>query len=126
LQRELLPLLCPLFAAPPLPEAQPHKQQAGQHSQQQPTGSDPPLSTPQRHSQRHNVAMNPAKLIIVAALVAVIVSLGSALYHLSSTRGDSAKMLKALKLRIAISVGLFVLLFVAWWLGLIAPHGLNQ
>jgi cytochrome bd-type quinol oxidase subunit 2 len=70
--------------------------------------------------------MNPAKLIIVAALVAVIASLGSALYHLSSTSGDSAKMLKALKLRIAISVGLFVLLFVAWWLGLIAPHGLNQ
>ena len=70
--------------------------------------------------------MNPAKLIIVAALVAVIASLGSALYHLSSTSGDSAKMLKALKLRICISVGLFVLLFVAWRLGFIAPHGLAQ
>jgi hypothetical protein len=70
--------------------------------------------------------MNPAKLIIVAALAAVIASLGSALYHLSSTNGDSAKMLKALKLRIGISVGLFVLLFVAWRLGLIAPHGIAQ
>ena len=70
--------------------------------------------------------MNPAKLIIVAALVAVIASLGSALFHLSSARGDSAKMLKALKLRIGISVGLFILLFVAWRLGLIAPHGMPQ
>ena len=50
--------------------------------------------------------------------------LGSALFHLSRTGGDSRKLFRSLALRVGLSVGLFILLMVAWALGLITPHGL--
>jgi Protein of unknown function (DUF2909) len=65
------------------------------------------------------------KLLIVVILIAIIASLGSGLFHLVSDRGESKKMVHALTLRIALSVALFILLFVAWHQGLIAPHGLK-
>ena len=36
------------------------------------------------------------------------------------------RMVKALTIRIGISIGLFALLFVMWWLGWIEPHGLDR
>jgi putative copper export protein len=63
------------------------------------------------------------KYFIVLVLVLIIASLGKALYHLSSSKpGDSGKMLKALTWRIGLSVGLFVLLIVAYFLGWISPQ----
>jgi len=63
------------------------------------------------------------KLLIVAVLIAVVVSLGSGLRHLVKDDGQSRKrMVNALTVRIALSVLLFVLLFVAWRTGLITPH----
>ena len=65
-------------------------------------------------------------LLIVLSLAAVIASLGFGLFHLS--RGgadDSRKMARALTIRIAVSVVLFLLLMLAWYLGLISPHGLD-
>jgi Protein of unknown function (DUF2909) len=44
---------------------------------------------------------------------------------LGSGKGDSGKMLRALTLRIALSLLLFLLLMIAWRAGLIAPHGLQ-
>ncbi len=64
------------------------------------------------------------KVVIILILVAIVASLGSALFHLSSGRGDSRKMFRSLALRVGLSVGLFILLMVAWALGLITPHGL--
>jgi len=69
--------------------------------------------------------MNWVKIVIVALLVAIIVSLGNALYHLSSGKGDSRKLLRALTVRIALSLLLFVLLMIAWRAGLIAPRALQ-
>jgi len=66
------------------------------------------------------------KLLIIAVLIAIIVSLGSGLFHLVKDHGRSDRMVKALTVRIALSVALFVLLFIAWQQGLIAPHGLGQ
>jgi hypothetical protein len=65
-------------------------------------------------------------LLIVCALAAVVLSLGSGLFHLARGRGeeDSRKLARALTVRIAISLALFVLLMLAWHFGLIAPHGL--
>jgi len=62
----------------------------------------------------------------VCALAAVVLSLGSGLFHLARGRGeeDSRKLARALTVRIAISLALFVLLMLAWHFGLIAPHGL--
>jgi cytochrome bd-type quinol oxidase subunit 2 len=68
--------------------------------------------------------MDLTRLLIVVALVAIIASLGSALFQLSRGTGDSQKMLRALTWRIGLSVGLFLLLLLAWRMGLIRPHGL--
>jgi Protein of unknown function (DUF2909) len=68
--------------------------------------------------------MDLTKLIIVVALIAIIGSLGSALFQLSRGTGDSQKMLRALTWRISLSVGLFLLLLLAWRMGYIRPHGL--
>jgi len=67
--------------------------------------------------------MDIARLLIIAVLFAIIFSLGSALFQLSRGKGDSSKMLKALTWRIALSVGLFLLLLAAWKMGLIRPNG---
>jgi len=64
------------------------------------------------------------KVLIVLMLVAVVASLGMALFHLASGRGDSDKMFRSLVLRVGLSLGLFALLMAAWALGLITPHGL--
>jgi len=64
------------------------------------------------------------RVVIIVVLIAIVASLGTALFHLSSGRGDSRKLLRALLIRIGLSVGLFLLVMLAWWAGLIAPHGL--
>jgi succinate dehydrogenase/fumarate reductase cytochrome b subunit len=66
------------------------------------------------------------KVLIVACLIAIVVSLGSGLFHLVNDKGESKKMVRALTLRIALSVALFVLLFIAWSQGMIEPHGLGR
>jgi hypothetical protein len=53
-----------------------------------------------------------------------VISLGTALYHLGSGKGDSKKLLRALTIRIALSVVLFAVLMIAWRAGLITPRGL--
>jgi len=62
------------------------------------------------------------KILIVAVLLAIIVSLGSGLFHLVKDEGQSKRMVNALTVRIVLSVLLFILLFIAWSQGLIAPH----
>jgi undecaprenyl pyrophosphate phosphatase UppP len=63
------------------------------------------------------------KFLIIAMLLLIIGSLGKALFHLSQrTPGDSRKMVKALTWRISLSVGLFVLLMVAYYNGWITPQ----
>lgn len=64
------------------------------------------------------------RIVVLIALAAIVVSLGSALYHLSrGTQQDSAKMARALTVRIVLSIALFALIMLAWYTGLIAPHG---
>ncbi len=66
------------------------------------------------------------KFLIVACLIAIVVSLGSGLFHLVNDKGESKRMVRALTIRIALSVALFILLFIAWSQGLIQPHGLGR
>jgi len=70
--------------------------------------------------------MDLIRLLILAMLAAILISLGTALYHLASGKGDSGRMLHALTVRITLSVLLFVLLMIAWRAGLIAPRGLAR
>lgn len=71
--------------------------------------------------------MQPIKILIVIVLFAIVGSLGSALFHLSRGKSeeDSRKMARALTIRIGLSLGLFILLMLAWSAGLIKPTGLH-
>ena len=64
------------------------------------------------------------KTLVVILLLIVILSLGTALYHLVSHKGNSDKLVKSLTWRIGLSVFIFVLLLVGQATGLIQPHGL--
>ncbi len=66
------------------------------------------------------------KLFIVIALLAILFSLGRALFHLTSGKGSSEKMAQALTWRISLSVGLLLLILLAAHQGWIAPHGLSR
>jgi hypothetical protein len=62
------------------------------------------------------------KLCVAAMLVLIMISLGRALFYLSSAKpGDGGKMVTALAWRIGLSVALFLLLIVAYYSGWIEP-----
>ena len=62
------------------------------------------------------------KLLIVLCLLGIVISLCAGLFHLVSDRGESKKMVTSLTVRVALSLALFILLFIAWSQGLIQPH----
>jgi hypothetical protein len=64
------------------------------------------------------------KILVVIFLVVILASLGSALYYLIRDKGASDRTVKALTLRIVLSIVLFVLLMAGYYSGLIAPAGL--
>jgi hypothetical protein len=61
------------------------------------------------------------KLVVIILLVAIVASLGTGLYHLSRENHDSARVLKALKVRVALSLLLIVFLVASSYLGWIKP-----
>jgi hypothetical protein len=65
------------------------------------------------------------KIIVVAALIAVIVSLFSALYYLYRDRGQGTRMVRMLAVRVALSASLVAFLVVSYRMGWIAPTGLR-
>lgn len=70
--------------------------------------------------------MNPLiRIVVIVVFLGILVSLGSALYQLTRTNNDSRKMVRALTIRIGLSIALFLILMVAWYLGLIQPHGIE-
>ena len=65
-------------------------------------------------------------LLVLALLLGVLISLGLGLYHLSrGTPEDSARLARALTVRITVSLLVFALLMLAWYFGLISPHPLQ-
>ena len=67
--------------------------------------------------------MDAIKVVVLVLLGLIVTSLGKALFHMSSSPEDSAKMAQALTLRIGLSVALFIVLFIAWYAGALTPHG---
>ena len=65
------------------------------------------------------------KAIVVVGLIAVILSLFSALYFLYRDRGRGTRMLRALALRVALSALLVGFLVISYRMGWIAPTGLR-
>jgi type IV secretory pathway TrbL component len=63
-------------------------------------------------------------LIVIGLFAVILVCLAFAVA--AFRRNDSDALLKALTLRVSLSVLLFALLLLAWRLGWIAPHGFGQ
>tara|TARA_R110000782_G_scaffold34392_3_gene82146 strand:+ start:1599 stop:1790 length:192 start_codon:yes stop_codon:yes gene_type:complete len=57
------------------------------------------------------------KYIVFALLAAILISLGSGLYHLSHDDADSTKLLRALRIRVALSAALIIFLVASYFLG---------
>ncbi len=64
------------------------------------------------------------KFVIIAMLLAIIASLGHALFAMTSGPSDDKRMVRSLTIRVALSVSLFVMLLISWRMGLMSPHGL--
>jgi Na+-driven multidrug efflux pump len=64
------------------------------------------------------------RYVVIAMLVLIIASLGSALYYMMRGRDDPKKMARALAVRVGLSVALFVMLMAGWFFGLWRPGGL--
>jgi cytochrome bd-type quinol oxidase subunit 2 len=62
------------------------------------------------------------KVVVALLFIGIVASLGRALFHMSSGEGDSGQMARALTMRISLSVALFLVITIAWYLGLISPH----
>jgi hypothetical protein len=63
------------------------------------------------------------KGLIIGTLVAIVLSLGHAMFSMVSGPQDNKRMVNALSVRVGLSVLLFVLLLISWHFGLIEPHG---
>jgi len=60
------------------------------------------------------------KIIIVLALLFIVGSLFSALYFLAKDKNGGDRTVKALTMRIGLSIALFVFLLLGYYFGLIA------
>ena len=59
------------------------------------------------------------RIIVILFVILIIASLGSALFFLVNDRGRSDRIVKALALRVGLSLTLFLLLMAGYYFGLI-------
>lgn len=59
------------------------------------------------------------RIVVILFLVAIIGSLGSALYYMVRDRDNGERMFRALALRVGLSVTLFLMLMAGYYFGLI-------
>jgi hypothetical protein len=59
------------------------------------------------------------KIVVILFLVAIVASLGSALFFLVNDQGKSKRTVKALAVRVGLSLTLFLLLMAGYYFGLI-------
>lgn len=64
------------------------------------------------------------KILIVLVLLAILGSLASGLIFLIKDNGSTERTVKALTVRIGLSVFLFLMLMVGIFTGVIKPHGI--
>jgi|COG998Drversion2_1049125.scaffolds.fasta_scaffold02857_3 uncharacterized iron-regulated membrane protein len=63
------------------------------------------------------------KIIVILFLLAIIGSLFSGLFFLMKDKGASERTVRALTVRVSLSVLLFILLMLGFATGLLQPHG---
>jgi DUF2909 family protein len=59
------------------------------------------------------------KVVVILFLIAIVASLGSALFFLVNDQGKSKRTVKALAVRVGLSLTLFLLLMAGYYFGLI-------
>jgi hypothetical protein len=62
------------------------------------------------------------KILIAVVLLGIVASLGHALFAMSSGPDQSGRVVRALTVRITLSVLLFALLMLGYYFGLIEPQ----
>lgn len=62
------------------------------------------------------------RYVVIAMLLAIIASMGSAIFFMMRDRGNSRRMVKALAVRVGLSVALFLSLMAAYYFGWIGPR----
>ena len=65
------------------------------------------------------------KIIVILFLLAIVGSLFSGLFFLMKDKGASERTVRALTVRVSLSVLLFILLMIGFATGLLQPHGAN-
>ena len=70
--------------------------------------------------------MELVRLLVILLLIGIVGSLGSALIYLFRDDNTSRRTVRALTVRITLSVSLFILLIVAHAMGLIQPGALGR
>jgi hypothetical protein len=65
------------------------------------------------------------KIVVVAGLIAIVTALFSALVFLYRDRGHGTRMVKALTIRVGLSIGLIAFLLFSYWMGWVGPQGLR-
>jgi len=65
------------------------------------------------------------KIFILAVLALILISLFSALALLFRKKGQETRMVRALTVRVALSIGLFVMLLAGFYFGIIPQQGLR-
>ena len=65
-------------------------------------------------------------LLIVAVLILILWNLGAGLYYMLVDKGQSKRTVNSLTKRIALSVGLILIVVLAIKLGWITPHGVGR
>jgi len=63
------------------------------------------------------------KYVILIFFIFIIYSLASALYYMMKDGEGSKRMVKALTMRISLSLLLFIIIIFAFWMGWIKPTG---
>ncbi len=61
------------------------------------------------------------KVVVIILLAAIVVSLGTGLFYLRREDADSPKMLRALEIRVGLSLVLILFLIASYFMGWILP-----
>lgn len=62
------------------------------------------------------------KIFILFAMLVILISLGSGLFFLIKDEGKTNRLVRALTLRIGLSLVLFIALWIGFGMGWLSPH----
>lgn len=66
------------------------------------------------------------KIIFIFLFLLIIISLFSSLFFLVKDKGNKKRVINALKIRIGLSIILFIILIIMYTNGYIQPHGVYK